>query len=155
MPLGESKTSPRRFETAKKVKKAIQLRIAGKSYDEIARILNYNSPQAVSKAVLKALRDIPKEKAEELRTVENQRLDALQDGVWPRATFGDVEAVMAMLKLMERRAKLNGLDMPTKVAHTDSQGNDDPTASALELLRSKLGKLASTGEGEPSIQSKQ
>ena len=55
------------------------------------------------------LRAIRFEATNELRLVEQQRLDALQLALWPRATAGDVKAVLAVLRLMERRSRLLNL----------------------------------------------
>jgi len=42
--------------------------------------------------------------------LEQQRLDALQAGIWPKAMAGDSRAVEVALKVLERRARLLGLD---------------------------------------------
>jgi hypothetical protein len=43
------------------------------------------------------------------------RLDELQVAVWDRAINGDLPAAHCVLKIMDRRAKLLGLDKPEKV----------------------------------------
>jgi hypothetical protein len=50
--------------------------------------------------------------AEELRSMELERLRSLQVSLWSRAKEGDLGAVDRILKIMERRAKLTGLDSP-------------------------------------------
>ncbi len=57
----------------------------------------------------------------EMRKLENERLDALLLAVWPAAKRGDVASVNAALRIMDRRAKLNGLDRPT-VLHVEGSG---------------------------------
>jgi hypothetical protein len=54
------------------------------------------------------------EPAEELRTMEVARLDQMLLGLWPKAIKGDTWAVDRVLKIMERRAALLGLDAPVK-----------------------------------------
>lgn len=51
------------------------------------------------------------------RAVQCETLDQLQFGLMNRATMGDVPSVMAVLRILERRAKLLGLDAPTQT-HT-------------------------------------
>lgn len=46
---------------------------------------------------------------DELRQLEGDRLDALQVALWPAAGRGDLGAAMAVLKVMEQRAKLFNL----------------------------------------------
>ena len=47
--------------------------------------------------------------------LEGDRLDALMRALWPRAISGDVKAVRAVLSVMDRRAKLFGLNQPHHV----------------------------------------
>ena len=62
-----------------------------------------------------ALKATLQEPADELRTLELERLDRLLLGVWGQAAKGNQGAVDRALKIMERRARLLGLDAPTKV----------------------------------------
>lgn len=95
--------------------KALELRRQGKSYAEIARELGYSSGSGAHNAVKKALRKTLKEPADELRKLENARLDAMLVGLWPGIEKGDPKAVTAAVKISDRRAKLNGLDAPAEV----------------------------------------
>ena len=100
------------------------------------------SQQAVSKVILKYLRDLPKQQATELRQIEAERLDALWVAVAPAAARGEPRAVDAAVRISERRAKLLGLDMPTRSRLETDDGETSITnflASAdttdLSLLR--------------------
>jgi len=74
------------------------------------------------------------ELAEHLRELENQRLDELQASLWDKALAGVLPAADRILRIMERRAKLNGLDAPQKIAPTDPTGeNPYLTMSDTEL----------------------
>jgi hypothetical protein len=53
--------------------------------------------------------------ASELKAEELSRLDGMLRGLWPDARKGSHGAVDRVLKIMERRAKLLGLDAPVKV----------------------------------------
>ena len=90
------------------------LRKTGISYDAIAATLGYKGRSGAYKAVITALRDITREPAEELRSLELERLDAMLSGIWEKATTGDTWAIDRAIRLMERRAALLGLDAPQK-----------------------------------------
>ncbi len=95
------------------------MRKAGFDYQTIADRLGYRSPSGAHKAVSTALNKTLREPAKALRQVELERLDALLTGVWSAARRGNLGAVDRVLKIMDRRAKLLGLDAPTKVAIKD------------------------------------
>jgi hypothetical protein len=54
-------------------------------------------------------------RAEAIR-LEALRLDELQDGIWDRAMAGDPRSVEVALKVLERRARLHGLDFADMVS---------------------------------------
>ena len=93
---------------------ALELRKRGLSYRQIAAQTGYKSAQAAHKAVMTALQRTTQEPADEVRKLELERLDALLFGVWEAAINGDDKAVNNALRIMERRAKLLGLDAPVK-----------------------------------------
>lgn len=111
-------------EVAERRARAVQLRIAGASLDEIAAALSYGGSSAESRraAVSKDLRrawesarEAQAVSAVELRELELARLDRIQRGVWAHAVAGDTKAVRAVLGVMDRRARLLGLDAPTRL----------------------------------------
>lgn len=89
--------------------RALQLRLDGLSYRAIAAQLGYANPGGVHRAVSKALADIPREAADQLRTVELERLD---EAVWQNLKAlreGDVSVTMNLVRLSDQRARLVGL----------------------------------------------
>ena len=52
----------------------------------------------------------------EATRLEELRLDTLQDGIWDKAISGDSRAVEVALKILERRAKMNGLDFADMIS---------------------------------------
>jgi hypothetical protein len=113
-----SKRSPKRVQAAQRQRQAMQLRVAGASYSQIAAELGYTSRAGAEKAIIAGLREFFRQPAQDLLALELQRCDRLQLAVWPAAMEGDVQAVLACLKVMERRSKYAGLDAPVK---TDSR----------------------------------
>lgn len=103
----------RKEQKTERVQRAFELRKAGKTYRQIGEMLGY-SHEAARKdiaAVLSSIVAETKNNAEELLAVELSRLDDLQFGVWADARRGDKRAIDSVLKIMERRAKLLGMDI--------------------------------------------
>jgi len=61
-----------------------------------------------------ALRQVVRQPNAELVDLELARLDQLLVAMWPKAMQGSGWAVERCLSIMERRARLLGLDAPTK-----------------------------------------
>jgi hypothetical protein len=87
--------------------KALELHLAGTSYEAIAKAVGYASKSGAYKAVRAALasQGLTAKSAEVIES-ELARLDALLMGLWPRARRGDVQAVDRVLKIGERRQQL-------------------------------------------------
>lgn len=89
--------------------------------------------------------------AEEVRTLEVARLDAMLLALWPQVKQGNQGAIEKALKVEERRAKLLGLDAPAKIAPTDPTGEDEYSGlSDEELTRRLRAILGDTYEASPS-----
>ncbi|TDD11853.1 hypothetical protein [Nonomuraea diastatica] len=102
---------------------ALQMRIAGVSNAVIAQRLGYSSPQLVSKDITTALKKAAKQEAmaaEELLNLEINRLDRMMASVWPRVLKGEVNAVEAVLKIVNKRASLLGLDLINRNGAADN-----------------------------------
>jgi hypothetical protein len=112
--------------------KALELRKSGASFEVIAAELGYQDKSGARKAVLRALETTLQEPAQELRTLECERLDQLLFAVWSDALEGDVRAVDRVLRIMDQRAKLLGLNAPTRV-DVDQTVTVDP--SEIEVVR--------------------
>ncbi|MCA9877562.1 MAG: hypothetical protein KC442_07265 [Thermomicrobiales bacterium] len=90
----------------------MELRRSGFTLSEIADQLGYAGPSGARRAIETALQKALHHEAGALRALEGERLDRLQRALWGKAETGNVGAVEAILKVMERRAKLFGLDVP-------------------------------------------
>ncbi|MFF1444127.1 hypothetical protein [Streptomyces sp. NPDC058295] len=132
-------------ETTVRRTKLLKLRREGVRYDD-QRILDlgYSDSGSARKDLVRALKAHRDEEAAEVgiyRQQENERLDALLEAAWPRATTPspvfdkegdivdhalDMRAVDTVLRLMDRRAKLNGLDMPAKAELSGPGGGAVP-----------------------------
>ena len=104
-------------------KNALDFRRAGLTYDVIAERLGYRDRAGAKKAVTRAIGRTLQDSADALRHLEADRLDRLQLAAWARALTGDDKAMAIVLKVMERRARLLGLDAPTATTLTGAGGN--------------------------------
>jgi len=112
-----SKGSKRRIIAREREKRAMELRLAGATYAQIGEALGI-SAQAAHKAVMRALDRINEKLAEDAQKVlrlELERLDKMLLALWPQAQRGNQGAVDRILRIMERRARLLGLDAPHNV----------------------------------------
>lgn len=108
---GPPKTSPKAIKVAEKHAAALELRKAGVSLAMIAQTLGYSEASGAHKAIKRAITKIVKEPAEELLALELERLDAIQIEVYRSAKQGHLGAIDRLLRIMERRSKLLGLDL--------------------------------------------
>jgi hypothetical protein len=103
---------------------ALRMRREGKTYAEVAEALAYSGATSASKDVHRALRAAVMEQGRALLDLERERLDALQAILWPLAEKGDVRAARELVRLMERRARMLGIDLVAQAAHhTEGQEN--------------------------------
>jgi len=111
-----SKTSAATIEASERRTEFLNLRIEGKTFAEIGAALGV-SPQRAHAVVTEELQKLNAERAEaaaEVTRLELERLDKLLAGVWEQATAGDGPALDRVLAIMNRRARLLGLDAPRK-----------------------------------------
>lgn len=108
------RTSPQRIKAAHRQAEALKLRASGMRYEDIAKQLGYKNHQGAWKAVKTALKKTIQEPADELRQMEAERLDRMLEAMWAKATSSTAKDatwyVDRVLKIMERRAALLGLD---------------------------------------------
>ena len=109
---------------AERRQKSLDLRIAGARYRQIGAQLgvSYQTAYRDVQTALGELATLQAGKAEHLRELEVERCDKLQMALWPKARSGDEKAARTVIAVMDRRAKLLGLDAPTKLEHGGADG---------------------------------
>lgn len=112
------------------MEKALQLRLGGATYPQIAAHLAISEKRARN-LVEKGLAEGTSEDATLARELELQRIDTLQKSLWIKAKAGDLEALDRIVKLMDRRHRLMGL---TGKAQGDPL---DRLVRAFQALRSQ------------------
>jgi transposase len=112
---GRQIASKKALATADRHAHWLQLRKDGKTYREIGEVEGV-SHSTVQEAVVRRLRETVAEPANELRTLELMRLDEQRERLLKIVEKkANLFAENVLLKLSERRAKLTGLDAPTKL----------------------------------------
>lgn len=106
-----------------RMRQALQLRMGGATYDQIAETLKYKDRGCAHKAVKTALKDITRDAAVEVRDMELARLDRALLAIWPKVQDGkDMNVFDRFLRLMDQRAKYLGIYTPVKIAPTNPDG---------------------------------
>ena len=144
-----SRQGPSRVRAAQLQDRCLQLRANGLSFREIARELKV-APATAYKAVARGLAAVNagcREQAQELRALEALRLDQMQAALWQQATDGDVRAIDRILRIMERRARLLGLDEPER-RETKVEINPREARFRRELLVKQILADAMNGEAD-------
>jgi orotate phosphoribosyltransferase-like protein len=90
--------------------RAVELLASGCTYQQVADQLGYTSRGTAYSVVAKALREQTAEAVADLRDLEIARLDALQHALWDAAMTGDVRSATVIVKIVQARVHLNGLE---------------------------------------------
>lgn len=108
--------------------RALEMRVAGKKWKDIASACGYASASRCFEAANNLLAKVVTPNVEDYRKIEDMRLDALWEAVYPKAvgetvidnetgamvkTEVDLDAVAMLVRISARRSKLHGLDAKT------------------------------------------
>lgn len=155
--MGGWPTKEKEIEIAdRQVRVAAYLR-AGHSYRQIAIALKTNdgitaSLGTIASDVADILTELKEQAIDDLshaRALEGARLDCLQAAIWQRGIDGELAAIDSIKRIMERRAKLFGLDAPQQL-QIDAAAElplEDLVAAAKEILDRQSGQ---TGDRHPA-----
>jgi len=136
MALPPSQQKRDQLQKSERDQQILDLRMRGMAYRDIARVMrgrgyrvNKSNVGNIINARLDELREKGSETAANIREMEVRRLDAQLASLWNKALGDpandvgpDLAAHDRLLRLADRRAKLLGLDAPTKTAATDPTG---------------------------------
>jgi transcriptional regulator len=119
----------------------VKLRRGGLTWDLIAERIGYKSASAAHAAYQRAAKRAVQDDIDAIRQIENERLDIAQSAIWGKVLAGELSAVQTLIRLMERRAKLLGLDQPIRqqieVTTYDGDTIDAEVRKLVELLDSR------------------
>ena len=124
------KTTPWKLSLVEKKEKALRMRKAGNTYRVIGEELGCTEQRVwqIVNGELKRINAQCSELAEGMLRLELERLDSLWKETYDTATGGGDKAIPAAsvcLKILERRAKMLGIDAPEKIAPTDPSGKQE------------------------------
>jgi hypothetical protein len=126
----------KRITRTERKRKALELRMKGLGFKQIADELGWKSHSSAHDAVMSALRETLQEPADELRILEAERLNKLYEHTMNRIDKDNLWAVDRALKIMERRAGLLGLDMKPE---RDMSREADAFLSGVHTVREMQG----------------
>lgn len=111
---GRDPRNHRQTENKARRAQALSLRLSGFSWEEIGRHLKI-TPSGAKSLVDRTVESATGRQVEEMRSLENARLDKAQQAIWQRVLQGDDYAIDRFLKISQQRARINGLNAPMKV----------------------------------------
>ena len=125
-------------ETIEREAEVLRLRRGGLTFDMIAQRLGFAHASGAHTAYTNACKRIIRDDVDEIRRIEQDRLDIAQAAIWPRVTSGDSTAINSLIRIMERRAKLLGLDMPIRVQQEVTVWGNDNLGDDLQFWLDRL-----------------
>lgn len=128
---------------------AVELRVQGHPYAQIAEQLGYADESGARHAVSRLLARREAESIDELRAVHGARLEAVLSSFFPAAMSGDTDAARIVLRTLDSLAKLFGLDAPTRVAVAPHISEREFAEEAARLIDS----IASMGATDDLLRS--
>jgi hypothetical protein len=130
-------SSRRRARAMQRRRRILDLRAEGLAFAEIARHLGFGSVEGCRQAYRRALDDV-REVAEEHRDLQLARLEEAIRVLMPLVRTGDLKAVDRLVKVIDRIARLAGLDkVPPHLSVSP-----DTTADGPESVRAVTALLA-------------
>lgn len=145
--IAEAEAKQRRNDLAIQ---AYKLKTEGYSWYEIAEELGISEGHVqtlISERIALAADLVDIGSKRHILGMELDRLDRLQRAVWPTAMTGDVRSVEAVLKVIDKRTKLLGLDQVTNQTVTANTivvpGNTMEYIAALKAVQTQVIEEAS------------
>ena len=136
---GKGSPAVQRDRAAVKGAQVLELRAAGYTFARIAEAVGYSSAASAKKAFDRAIAAEQGEQAtqrEEMRAQQNLRINRLLSACWGKATSDPTGRAMTnAIRLLERQARLNGLDAPMNLKITDRMDEE------IEALMAQLAGL--------------
>lgn len=119
-----------------------EMRKTGFSHAVIAQAIGCSQAQVsqIIKEHTEERRKLLDQAVDDLREMECARLDDATRALWPDVLAGNARSIEVLLKVMERRAKLRGLDAPEKLVTMDlTDGLNQMSSHELVEAAKRLG----------------
>ena len=114
---------------------ALEYRLGGFSYRDIGAQLGVSGKTAyydVQNSIAE-IESVKSERAEQLIVIEQLKLDRMEALLNKAANTGDVKAILAKVRIQERRAKLLGLDAAIQVKQEVSGSDGKPFVFTMKF----------------------
>jgi len=120
--------------------------VAGLNYRDIAGALGVSVGTVASdvKMIMGRWRADQVREVNEVVQLDLRRLDNALNAIWDNVHKGDDTAIGTMLRILERRAKLLGLDKPLTVNFGEMSNAD-----LIEFITRTIGSIGAGGAGSP------
>ncbi len=117
---GESKSSPRRIVAKEKQKRALQLRMAGATFAQIAETMGLPHASSAYDCIMRAMSHIPEPEAKLYKKLNLERLNRLLMALWQTAIAErpDRRDIAQCLSIIAEMNKLVGAYEPDRVSMT-------------------------------------
>jgi hypothetical protein len=141
---GDTRTQVEKAQMELKVDAMLQMRLTGAPLWRIGEAFNH-SPQYCGKLIRLAISNIARESATELLELEFERLDMLWEAALNLVkTDPSPAAIASAAKILERRAKLAGLDAPSKTEVTGADGGPIQNEWEVKVVHASLNEKHET-----------
>jgi hypothetical protein len=151
---GKIKPTSANVAMADRQRRAMDLKLAGATFEQIAQQIGYADASGAYRAVQRGLTETQRPAADELRETFSRRLDRLLLAVWPQAVHGDLKAVECARRLVDQQAKLHGANLPVKSEVDVTVTERSAADAALDELVAELERRARTEESSAQTPSK-
>ncbi len=88
---------------------AVELRMQGMTFDELAEVLGYTHRSAARKAVLRTIKERADVAVDVYRVQRYLEMEDIHKKSWPAALRGDPRALARCLRAMSERASITGI----------------------------------------------
>jgi hypothetical protein len=148
-----SKLAATHLQAQAKVLQAVKLRKQGLDWDSIAKAVGYKHRSTIWRHVEawyeKRQTEIG-ENIDRLRDLDLDRLDTMLYALRGRIQRGEPRAIDTGLRILERRAKLLGLDAALKQQITGADGGPLAIEDARAALAARIAAIAPEPESDPA-----
>lgn len=124
-PINEDGEPEYDMDGSERLRRAIMLRLAGSSFENIARTLGYASGDQAMKAVNRAMKAVKVEATRQLKNVHHMRLEHMLMLLWPSINQGDLTSMAMGMQVLDRIERLHGLQ------YVPSEGEGPASDSVL------------------------
>lgn len=136
-----SKYSARSIDAQKRAAKAVELKADGWALKDIAIQCGYKGPSGAAMAIARTMAKTAALPAAALRKVLDAQLDEITLAQMPQVRDGDIKAADIMLKVVDRKMKLHGIEggehndpIDTANAKKKNESYDDNQAAQIIKL---------------------